>query len=456
MKKKDSGFTLIEILIGIALFLVLMVCFLTIIRGGTRESALSSDHFTSSMLTQKVIEDILEELDLNPLGFSSLGIDESSPLMPTAVVDGNTPFFNCVEDRTAPWGKINAQNEGTIDNTFEPLYGQVKNFLVSAVGKKIPVKSSNPENLHLVETSVQFDWKAKVGKGSTLAMCQLFAPIGVKPASISFSFNQPDLEDEIANTFFGNPGNPLSKLITDTGANYQTVLSLGIIHFGTKGFINSNGLKTFMDAVANAKTKAALSYPNKAEEAQAKQNLAKAYFDLGNTCFQMTYSLASEVVYLKDHCEKADLGEQLSDDTDAFATGLENYRRLMATFIDASEKSRYTYSLLLDPSLTGARGVKQQMFVVRRLLDLHRILAVISEKPSGLSEYKTFLSDLGKAFEGRNPYLSRLILQESGFAASVDSLADKHPFLKSVQHVTEDAGKIAKDLLAKYPAPPES
>ncbi|MBF0545947.1 MAG: hypothetical protein HQM08_16005 [Candidatus Riflebacteria bacterium] len=164
----------------------------------------------------------------------------------------------------------------------------MKTFLVSGVGKHLASASAHPENRHLIQTSIRFDWKAKVGKGNVDSMCQLFSPVGPKPASLSLIFEQTAIEKEIAYVFFESPGESLAQLISEYGGNYQTILSLGIIHCATLGFINSSGLTKFLADLKQAETYASLTFSDKTEEYLAKQKLAKAYYDLGNACFIMS------------------------------------------------------------------------------------------------------------------------------------------------------------------------
>ncbi|MBF0545946.1 MAG: prepilin-type N-terminal cleavage/methylation domain-containing protein [Candidatus Riflebacteria bacterium] len=89
----QRGFTLVELSIGMALLMLLAVIFFTLVKGGARESVLSSEHFTEAMLSQKVTEDLIEEVELNPYGISTLGMDESAPLTSSPVIDGGAPFF---------------------------------------------------------------------------------------------------------------------------------------------------------------------------------------------------------------------------------------------------------------------------------------------------------------------------------------------------------------------------
>ncbi|MFZ2960430.1 MAG: hypothetical protein WA705_26425 [Candidatus Ozemobacteraceae bacterium] len=448
-----SGFTLVEVLIGVGLLAFLLLIFLTVLRGGTRESTLSSDHFTSAMLSQKVVEDMIEEVDLNPLGMSALGIEDGSPLSPTSVVDGAAPFFKSIEDRTPPWGRIDGQKEGIIDSTYAPLFGQVKTFMVSATAKRPAVGVSFPENRHLIEAGIHFDWDARVGGGNQGASCYLFSPVGAKPASISFNFDQAQVEKEIATNFFDSPGVSLAQLTSESGANFQTVLCLGTIHYASQGFINSTVLKTYLDEVTLQKTKSAGPFGSKADEYKAKQALAKAYYDLANSCFLAVYVLATDVANLKNACSTADLGEVLSDNPTSFLTGLKNYRKIYITFLDSIDLSFRAYYELLTPALAGARGVKQQMFVIKRLLDLQRIQACDPTNSVALNQYKLFLEALRSEMEGRNPFLHRLLMQEKGFAQSVDMLVEKHPFLNRIKDVTVHAMPVAQGIITKYDTP---
>jgi hypothetical protein len=448
--QRSVGFTLVEILIGVALLSMLGLVFITLLRGGSRESHLSADHFTGAMLSQKVVEDLIDETELNPRALFALGIDESSPLPPTAVVDGQAPFFQHVEDRVAPFGKIDIQAEGGIDQAMSPLFGQVETFQVAADGRRLAGAGGISEKRHLQEVLVDFSWKSKVGRGSVNSAIHLFAPVDAKPASIALIFNASQVEQEAAWAFFDAPGDSLAQLVTDSGANYATVFGLGVVHLVSQGFIQSDAMRNCLQAVTTGKTAAQGPFSGVVAEYQAQQKLGKAYFDLANTAFLMTYALATQVIELADICDAARVGTILADQPEVFTPGLGNYLKLSETFRDAVVKARQTYRELLRPGLSGVRGMKQQAFVIRRLIGLFRILAVIPEHSGGLAEYRVFLNDLAEEMTGRNPYLHRLLLQEKDFAQSEAVLVQKHPHLRRIQRVTQEAVPAARSVISGF------
>ncbi|MBF0406296.1 MAG: type II secretion system protein [Candidatus Riflebacteria bacterium] len=451
-RRHCRAFTLVELVIGMGLLLLLAVIFFTLIKGGTRESALSSDHFTGAMLSQKVTEDLIEELGINPYGIQTLGLDETAPLTPTQVIDGSVPFFKTTEDSKPPWGKIDDLTEGTINNKVLPLYNQVRTFQLSGSGKRMQTISAAPENQHLIDSAIRFDWTAKAGKGYADSRCHFFSSSGPKPVEVTLLYDQAQLEKEIAYSFFNSPGDSLTNLVSTTGANYQTVLSLGIIHHTTLGFINSNGLDKYLQEVKNAKNKVtSFSFSDKAEEYQAKQNLARAYFDLGNACFMLTYLIATEVARLEGKCETTDLGYMLTAFPENFTSGLKNYIKIYNTYQDSLESSCQAYLSLLQPGISGAKGLKQQLSVILRLMEIHQIIAVNPDIPGGLSRYNTYLEALKTSMQGRNQYLHRYALQEKTFAVSNTLLVEKHPFLQRIQEVTSGSVPIIREILKKYP-----
>ncbi len=446
------AFTLVEILIGVGLLVVLLGIFLTIMRGGSSESRLSSDHFTSAMLSQKVVENMIEEVDLNPWGMEALGIEESSPLTLSPIVDGATVFFKSVEDRRPPWGKIDGQSEGIIDSTYAPLYFQVRPFRVSASGKRLSFDTSTPEHQHLISAGVEMNWDTKIGAGKTDAGCHLFSPIGPKPATISFLIDPQQLERDIAYHFFNSPGEPVPQLVAESGADYQTITHLGRLYTGTSGFLNSPVLQKHLDEVALRKTKASGPFGSKLDEYKAWQNLGSACFDLAGLCFAATYVMATDARSLENACSPTQVGDALADDPDPFLAGLRNYLKIVKTHSEACRMAIHAYRKLLNPDLSGARGVKQQMFVICRLLDLYRVLAADTANSSALSQYRTFLEDLRKETDGRNQHLNRLLVQEKDLAQSSADLIRQHGFLQPIDLVTGKAVPVVQGIIAQYAA----
>ena len=448
--RSRHAFTLLEITIGMGLLIVLIGFFLLILRGSSRESALSSDHFTGAMLSQKVVEDLMEEVDLNPHGLSALGIEESAPLSPTPVVDGAAPFFKQIEDRNQPWGRIEGQQEGTIDSSYVPLFNLVRSFRVSAQGKRLAPSGSTPEYRHLIESGVRFDWNPKAGTGNMSAGCRLFAPVGAKPASAALNVPENLVDGVIANEFFEEPGQSPAKLIADSGADAQTVRRLALVQVFTRGVIEAPGFQQAIASAQQAELKLQGPFATKLAEYEARQEHAKAAFDLANSCFLACHLLATDVALLKNACTEANLGTILYHRPEEFTVGLRNYGKLYETWRRSVAIARKGYLDLLSPNLAGTRGGKQHLFVIRRLLDLFRIVACDPAQPAGLSQYRLFLANLQKAVDGRNPYLFRTLQQEVSFCDSVTSLAAKHPFLTRVQLVTDRAMPACSAILEQF------
>lgn len=123
--KRCRGLSLLEILIGIAIFATVGITFLSFIGQSIGESKFSSDFFTAFILSQKVMEDFAEEIAVNPYGFETLGVDETSTKY-SDVVDGSTVYFSSLEDQQKPYGKIDGGTDGTINDKMKPLYDLAK------------------------------------------------------------------------------------------------------------------------------------------------------------------------------------------------------------------------------------------------------------------------------------------------------------------------------------------
>ena len=75
--KQRRAMTLVEITIGFAILTAISAFFISFMTASSKEISFSADHFNAVVLSQKISEDLLEEMALSPYGLETLGIDET-------------------------------------------------------------------------------------------------------------------------------------------------------------------------------------------------------------------------------------------------------------------------------------------------------------------------------------------------------------------------------------------
>jgi len=208
--KQRKAMTLVEITIGFAILTAISAFFISFMTASSKEISFSSDHFNAVVLSQKISEDLLEEMALNPYGLETLGIDETIKSKHD-VVDGSSVFFSFIEDRSEPWGLIEPAKDGMINSSMQPLYNSVKKFKFGVSGSRL-AKSGDHEDRNLVACNVDFFWQTQTGKGAYNSSFDLFSPVSAKKVTLGVSLNEAEIDARIPAEVYMRPTQKLVNL----------------------------------------------------------------------------------------------------------------------------------------------------------------------------------------------------------------------------------------------------
>ena len=425
-----QGLTLVEIIVGLAIFSAVGAMFVSFIGSSSKEVKFSGDHFNAVVLSQKVSEDLLEEMAINPHGLDTLGIDSSKSNY-QEVVDGSSVFFSFLEDRKAPWGKIEPTKDGMISPQVMPLYETVKKFKFNVSGNRL-AHSGDHEDRNLLSCDIDFSWKTPTGSGDFNTSCLYFSPATPRKSDLGLAVNQADVDARIPQDVFHQPGKTVPELATDIGENVETILALGRISLVTRDFIQSAFYQKKKAEIGVLRDKLAVTPGIDLEnQFELRKKIAKAWYELGQVCFQI-------VVYLEPHF--AELQSQGKFGTGAgsgfnpmtFQQDLFHYRIIYEYFAGCIVQARFYFYSLLQSHLVEYKGGKTQIQILQRLMDIYRIVAILPTRPNGMSEYKAFLNRMKEYSDGRNPFLYRMITQELSFLDNKAQWLERFPNLKRI------------------------
>lgn len=425
--------TLIEVTIGFAIFTAIGAMFIGYLTSSSKEMAFTGDHFNAVVLSQKVSEDLLEELAINPYGLETLGIDKTRSNWHD-VVDGSSVFFSFIEDRYEPWGLIEPTKDGMINKEMQPLYGAVNKFKFNVSGGRMAL-SGEHEDRNLVACNIDFAWKSSTGRGEFNSSCELFSPAMEKKVSLGVTLNESAIDARIPAEVFQNPAGTVGELAAAAGENVDTILALGRISLICRDFVSSQFYRDVKSEIQTLNLKLqGVSSHDFESLFETRKGIAKAWYSLAKACFQI-------VCYLEPHFAVLQAQGKFDGSTGAgfnpiaFQQDLMNYRIIYEYFAGSIIQSRHFYYSLLTPELVAYKGNKIQQQVIQKLMDIYRITAVLPTRPTAMSEYRDFLERLKDFSANRQPFLYRMVVQELSFIQNRTDWLKRFPNLARVDSI---------------------
>lgn len=439
MKKAPfRGTTLLEILVALGIFGIVGAVLVFSIRSGSKEIQFTSDHLNAVILTQKVAEDLIEEIGMNPYGIETLGLAANSRDF-QEITDGGSVFFSQVEDRVEPWGFIDPARDGVIDQGMQPLYKDIRKFKLALSGQRLSASGEGPER-NLVSCKIDLAWDTKTGRGELNSQSLFFSPATPRKTDLAYVVNEPEVDARIPGAVFRKPGKTIPEISATIGENVETVQAFGRISLITGDFVASayfNGAKAL---IAKQKEELART-PETDLEKQYRLRLAIArqWYDLSKTCFQVVAYLVPHFALLKAE-GKFNQAAGTGFNGISLQHGLYLYRIIYEHFVGSIVQARFFYYALLQDDLSRFKGGKCQLQVLQKLMDIYRVVAILPTRPEGMQEYRNFLARIRKLADGRNPFLGRLVDQEIQLLENPVSWMDRLPNLKRISEIVQ--GKI--------------
>lgn len=434
-RRVPSGFSLIEITIGVLILSIIGIVFFVSVSSGLKETSVSSNHFTALMLSQKIFEDVIQEFTVNPYGHETLVLNEGNARQ-ERLIDGGSVFFLALEDSSPPWGKVDSATDGGITPDIQPLHKQVKDFellMTTEQGGFSPFTDVR-KNLRRIDLTMQ--WKGKetgmIGKN-----LYVFSPTEAKafadPAE-NIDYAAMGLENEVkdllpAGTDFTRP---LPDIIAGLSSNERVLFEIGSTIVLLEHFLKSSVLSENLALCSQLRQKAE-SASSPFEEFLARKKLAEKSFEISRMAFQVV-TIASK------HLQK------IANDPSytAAIAGIRplrinvcylNFQLVLQYFIDCLVNSKYNYQKLLGPNLTKFSGAKKTNEILLRLFDIYRVLSFSPKHVKGKEEYKNFVERVIVMTNAKNQFMYRFAMQELTICSDSGLLVQKFPNLQAVHEI---------------------
>lgn len=410
MIRSRRAFTLVEIIIGFSILAGISLIYLMFVRSSSKEMQFSADHLNAVVLSQKVAEDLIEELALNPYGFETLGIEKTA-LTQQEVIEGRSIFFSFIEDTKAPHGKIDVNVDGAISEKMQPLYDTVDKFKFTVSGKRL-ADSGDHEDRNLLQSNIDFFWNAQAGRGEFNTSMQMFSPVTRKKVDLGLAVDQASVDARIPAEVFASPAKTIAEIAADTGENVEVVQALGRVSLVTRDFVTSEYYIRRRNEIRQLKLRLDGTPASDLEsQFELRKTIADNWYEMAKICFQIVAYLEPQFAILETQGKfQTTTGSGFNPTT--FQQDMFYYRIIFEYFAGSMVQARYYYNTMLTTDLIRYKGGKVQTQLLQKLIDLYRIVAILPTRSGGMYEYKSFLDRIRLFSEGRNPYLNRLAMFE--------------------------------------------
>lgn len=356
--KKRCAFTLVEVMVGFSILAGIALIYLVFVRSSTKEMQFSADHLNAAVLSQKVAEDLIEELALNPYGFETLGVDGSS-MVEQEVVEGRSIFFSFIEDIKPPYGKIDVNVDGAITPQMQPLYDSVDKFKFSVAGNRM-AKTGEHEDCNLIQSDIAFKWQTQTGKGEFNTLMQVFSPVTVKKVDLGLVVDQAGIDARIPAEVFARPSKTVAEISSETGENIDAILALGRISLITRDFAASEYYVKHKNEIRLLFSRLQDTPASDLErQYELRKTLAETWYGMAKICFQIVAYLESQFEVLQAQGKfTATTGAGFS--STSFQQDLLYYPIIFEYFSGSLIQARFYYNTLLVTDLIRYKGGKIQ------------------------------------------------------------------------------------------------
>ncbi len=417
--KHPRGFSLMEVMIGLFILAFIVAGFLMGLRSAKKEVEFSDKHVAVLLCSQKVIEDLMEEIWLNPLGFQTLGIEQSTPA-PTPIVDGQSVFFTNLEAGNAAGTRSPSSRKDVISPDVKPLYHQVEDLHLAVTAERLAPAVDDRLESNLYHGDIAFFWNSPRGKGQGDLEALFFSPVTPKKFTPG-TYVDPSATDSSYTAILNSAGGR-SKLLRNLGDVYQACRSFLQSDFYTRSFREIKRLKQVSRDG---------QYPSKALY-ECHLKLAGVWYELARRSLNFLISVAPAMNEFASEYTPGSLGAAFSSDSSQLNAILRDFRLIYETLVSSILQARANYQFLVSPPMAKFKGIRMQYHLIARTMDLYRVLMVTPTHRYGLPEYRYFLEQLDRFATGRSPVLQRMVAHELANSQNLDQVLNRLPNLKQL------------------------
>jgi len=394
--KNKSGFSLVEMMIGTVILALAIGGFVMGLRASRSEVEFSDKHLSTLVCSQKVVEDIDEELWLNARAFNTLGVTNTK-IVSTPVVDDECIFFSDIEFRAVE-GSDNIELQG-IEKEQGQIYDQISDLNLTLKADRAAPKNQDTAEANLYETDVLFSWgTTRQAKSEVTAV--FFSPVvpkKVDPITSIPMTGSSELNQIIMNSTGGNPDalNNLAEMAKISGS-----------------FFDSDFYKSRIEKINELREKSVnLPYPSR-RLYDCHAEMAKLWIEMARANLQFLFLLEPSLSWFVAN-KNASLGSSLSGaNQQNLKVIIRDVSLLFSTFTASVRQAEANYRFLISEKMADYKGPRTQYHLIAQIIDLNRVIALLPNFPAGYKNYMLLIKYIKEFARNRNPSLERFVNSE--------------------------------------------
>jgi len=391
-----SGFSLVEMMIGTVILALAIGGFVMGLRASRSEVEFSDKHLSTLVCSQKVIEDIDEELWLNARAFNTLGVTNTK-IVSTPVVDDECIFFSDIEFRAVE-GSDNIELQG-IEKEQGQIYDQISDLNLTLKADRAAPKNQDTAEANLYETDVLFSWgTTRQAKSEVTAV--FFSPVvpkKVDPITSIPMTGSSELNQIIMNSTGGNPDalNNLAEMAKISGS-----------------FFDSDFYKSRIEKINELRERSVnLPYPSR-RLYDCHAEMAKLWIEMARANLQFLFLLEPSLSWFVAN-KNASLGSSLSGaNQQNLKLIIRDVSLLFSTFTASVRQAEANYRFLISEKMADYKGPRTQYHLIAQIIDLNRVIALLPNFPAGYKNYMLLIKYIKEFARNRNPSLERFVNSE--------------------------------------------
>ncbi len=448
--RKETGFTLLELLVGVAILSILGLVIFQFIRTSSQRMTMTKNSFGAIHAGAKVMSDLLEEARVNGTLFEVVTqTDQMRDVAP--MVEARSFYFRNLWDLVPPRGFLDEGVDGGIGPTDLPAFDEFNPFSVEVIPRRIDEPTQAPHRKHLAEIGVRILWTERVGPARVYQLfSHLPSPVGEKPFGNSGLLPDEKLDSRIREWLFPDmPGMTFDQAVSQKACHRELAWQVGKLNWATHAITEALDSISSEIRVLEGMRKPWLTPP---DPELVKFQLAIAR--RRETGASLVFTALNELRPTFEEVRRMADGDTLKKiPKRAFELALWGFRGRMGSIARWVEASRKDYEFLLQPSCLQFLSARECDFVRQKALEAHRLLVSIGEEAPGLM--KQFLDRELQEARGKNPFRMRFLEREERHftGAEVDTTSFKNLF-QIRRIITEDFRRLSDEvpeLVKRFP-----
>lgn len=422
----SSGFSLLEVLIGICIGVGTILTIYQVVRSSNQTMTLSSQHFIALHLSSKLMADIFEESRLN--GTLIENFDEF-PDMSTRdqVVDAQSAFFHHIRDSKAPWGVMEPGADYGISSDMGEAYAIHKPFFVKASVSRWGAPTSPGPEKHIAVSTIKVDWGEAAGRSRSYSL-EFHCPStsGALPEE-KYQCDDETLKTRILEEFFpGSTGMSFDQVVSANGCDREMLIKSGKIGVLMSDLTASLASLSNEIRILETARVPLLKTPGPAL-IQTQILIARKIESGASLLFNVLLEGAREAGDIRD---RGTSGSLAHIPYAPFEKGLRTLHTLSGEIMQWVEKSGDAFAFVLNDAFAGIISPKQREFAMLKTLEALRLRVALGSASS--ASFRSFLEKESARVRGKNHFLERLFLREDMALKSLKIQGEAFPNLVAI------------------------